>query len=61
MNDKALPQSYKFTVTADGPFGAIPTLTYIVDMANWREMRDRPAGSLHELTKAVRELGRNGS
>jgi hypothetical protein len=57
MNDKS-PQSYKFTVTANGPFGAVPALTYIVDMSDWRESLDRPPGSLHQLTKAVKALGK---
>jgi hypothetical protein len=55
MNDK-IPQSYKFTVTASGPFGAIPALTYIVDMGNWRESLNRPAGNLHQLALAVKEV-----
>jgi hypothetical protein len=55
INDK-IPQSYKFTVTANGPFGAVPALTYIVDMGNWRESLNRPAGNLHQLTLAVKEV-----
>jgi hypothetical protein len=57
MND-GRPQSYKFTVTANGPFGAVPALTYIVDMHNWRESLNRPAGNLHQLTLAVSGLGK---
>jgi hypothetical protein len=55
INDK-IPQSYNFTVTANGPFGAVPALTYIVDMGNWRESLNRPAGNLHQLTLAVKEV-----
>lgn len=55
MNDK-VPQSYKFTVTANGPFGQIPALTYLVDMSNWRETQDQPAGSLFYVTRAVETL-----
>lgn len=51
-NDK-IPQSYKFTVTANGPFGQVPALTYIVDMSNWQQSQDQPAGSLFQLTRAV--------
>jgi hypothetical protein len=57
MND-GRPQSYKFTVTANGPFGAIPALNYIVDLGNWRESLNRPAGNLHQLTLAVNGLGK---
>jgi hypothetical protein len=50
------PQAYTFTITADGPFGPVPPLTYVVDMSDWRGMLDRPAGSLHQLTVAVKDL-----
>jgi hypothetical protein len=56
MNDDKVPESYKFTVTANGPFGAVPALTYVVDMGNWRESQDQPAGSLFQLTKVVEKL-----
>lgn len=51
-------KAYTFTVTADGPFGAVPPLTYVVDMDDWQGMLDRPAGSLHRLTLAVKDLGK---
>jgi hypothetical protein len=55
MNAK-IPQAYKLTVTARGPFGPVPTLTYIVDMANWHGSLDRPSGNLHRVALAVKEL-----
>jgi hypothetical protein len=57
INVQGIPQSYKFTVTANGPFGAVPALTYIVDMGNWRESLDRPTGNLHQVALAVNSLG----
>jgi hypothetical protein len=57
VNVQGVPQSYKLTVTANGPFGAVPALTYIVDMGNWRESLDRPAGNLHQVALAVNSLG----
>lgn len=56
LNDTG-PQAHTFTVTADGPFGAIPSLSYVVDLADFRGLLDRPFGSLHQLTKAVQNLG----
>jgi hypothetical protein len=50
--------AYKFTVTAKGPFGQVPALTYIVNMTDWWNSLDRPAGSLHQLTLAVKDLGK---
>jgi hypothetical protein len=49
-------QPHEITITADGPFGAIPQLTYVVDLANFRGQPIRPQGSLHLLTKAVEHL-----
>lgn len=50
-------QPHTLTVDADGPFGPVPSLTYIVDLADLRGSLDRPVGSLHQLTKAVENLG----
>jgi hypothetical protein len=49
-------QAHTFTVTADGPFGSVPPLSYAVDLAHFRGMLDRPAGSLYQLTMAVQGL-----
>jgi hypothetical protein len=49
-------QAYTFTITADGPFGPVPPLTYVVDMSDWRGLLHRPAGSLFELTQAVKNF-----
>ena len=57
MNDSG-QHAYKFTVTAKGPFGQLPALTYIVDMKDWWGSLDVPAGSLHQLTLAVKALGK---
>jgi hypothetical protein len=54
------PPPYTFTVTADGPFGPVPPLTYVVDLSDWKENVDRPAGSLHEVKKAIEGLGKAG-
>jgi hypothetical protein len=50
------PQAHTFTITAEGPFGAVPPLTYVVDLADWRGLLDRPRGNLHQLTLAVKDL-----
>jgi hypothetical protein len=52
------PQAHTFTVTADGPFGPIPALTYVVNIADLRASLDRPQGSLHQLTQAVQGIAR---
>lgn len=49
-------QRHEITITADGPFGPVPELTYVVDLANLRGQPVHPQGSLHLLTKAVEHL-----
>jgi hypothetical protein len=46
-------RSYSFKVEAMGPFGPLEPLTYVVDMDDWRSMRDNPSGDLHQLTKSI--------
>lgn len=55
LNDDG-PQSYTFTVTADGPFGPVPPLTYVVDTSEWKGTSDRPSGSLDQVREAIAEL-----
>jgi hypothetical protein len=57
MNDSG-GHAYKFKVTANGPFGQVPALTYIVDMSDWWGSLDQPGGTLHQLTLAVKDLGK---
>lgn len=49
------PQAHTFTVNAEGPFGPVPELTHIVNLADLRGTLDRPS-ALHQLTKAVEDL-----
>ena len=49
-------RSYTFTINADGPFGPVETLTYTVDMDDWRTMRDRPLGTLHMVRESIDSL-----
>jgi hypothetical protein len=56
--NKDVPQAYTFTIEADGPFGPLPVSTYTVELASLHEVTDRPTGSLHELTRAVKDLTR---
>jgi hypothetical protein len=50
------PQEHTFTITADGPFGPVPPLTYIVDLADWRGQPARASGNLRQVTKAIEGL-----
>jgi hypothetical protein len=48
-------QAHTFTINADGPFGPVPPLTYIIDLSDLRGTLDRPS-ALYQLTEAVRDL-----
>lgn len=48
-------KAYTFTVSADGPFGPMPPLTYIIDLDDLRGTLDRPS-ALYQLAKAVENL-----
>jgi hypothetical protein len=47
---------YAFTIEADGPMGPIPPRTHVVDLSELVGALDRPTGSLHMLTEAVKKL-----
>jgi len=40
-------QPHEISITADGPFGPIDELTYVIDLANLRGQPVRPQGNLH--------------
>lgn len=44
---------HRVTVYADGPFGPVPPLEYVVDLNALREIRDDPPGSLHFVRTAI--------
>lgn len=48
--------SYTFRIEAVGPMGPLDPLTYVVDMDDWRSIRDSPDGSLHSVRKAIEGL-----
>jgi hypothetical protein len=51
-------QVHTLTVSCDGPFGRVPPVAYDVDLSEWRGVLDRPRGSLHQLTAAVKDLNK---
>lgn len=50
------PHLHTFTIEAEGPFGKVPSLAYDLDLSDWRGAIHRPAGSLHQVAKAIEEL-----
>lgn len=51
---KDLSNSYRVRIEAMGPFGPVPPLEYVVDLGALRGALDRPDGSLHQLSLAVK-------
>ncbi len=51
------PKRQTVTVTADGPFGPVPPLTYVLDLMDYKGHMHRPAGSVYLLTRAVENIG----
>lgn len=49
---------HRFTITADGPFGPVPELSYDVDLAEFADQEARGQGSLAAVTKAIQDLTR---
>lgn len=49
----AEPQPRTVSILAVGPFGPVQPLTYVLDLSDFRESDDNPAGTLHLLTRAV--------
>jgi hypothetical protein len=50
------PHLHTFTIEAEGPFGRVPSLAYPLDLSDWRGAMHRPAGSLHQVAKAIEKL-----
>jgi hypothetical protein len=51
------PKRHTITVTAEGPFGPVPPLTYVLDLTDYIGHMHRPSGSIHLLTQAVEGMG----
>ena len=51
------PKRHTVTVNADGPFGPVPPLTYVLDLMDWHGHMHHPVGSMHQLTRAVERIG----
>lgn len=52
------PQRHTFTIYADGPFGPVPPISYVIDLADWRGQVARATGSLNQISKAIDGLAR---
>jgi len=49
-------QVHTITITANGPFGPIPQLTYAIDLGEFRDQEASLQGNLHDLTQVVQQV-----
>ncbi|MFE1396793.1 hypothetical protein ACFW53_02500 [Nocardiopsis dassonvillei] len=50
------PQLHTITVTAEGPHGPVPPMSYDINLAELRETREVPTGSLHFVRRAIEKV-----
>lgn len=50
------PRVHELYITANGPYGPIPPLSYRLDLADYNGQKARRTGNLHQLTQAVEKL-----
>ena len=57
------PKAYRVRIEAEGPFGLIEPLEYVISVDDLHDSRTAPPGNLHavaaelrEMTKATKEL-----
>lgn len=50
------PQVRTVRIEGDGPHGPLSVLEIQIDIAEWREARDAPDGSLHHVRGAIKDL-----
>lgn len=56
LDDPDSDLRFRFTISAAGPYGTIPTLSYDVDLNDWRAIGDQPNGSLHTVRESIDRL-----
>ncbi|MEU7877947.1 hypothetical protein [Microbispora bryophytorum] len=54
--EKDLPRQYSVTVEADGPYGAVEPLTYLIDLEIYRKLRHLAVKTLHQQVQEVESL-----
>ncbi|MEV0228688.1 hypothetical protein [Nonomuraea sp. NPDC050786] len=53
---KDLPRRYTVTVEADGPYGAVEPLTYLIDLEIYRKLRHLTVKTLHQQVQEIEKL-----
>lgn len=51
-----LPKCFTVTVTADGPYGPVEPLIYVLDVDEYRQTAASPVGTLHGVSERLKEL-----
>lgn len=56
LSDKSQDLRFSFKINADGPFGAIPELVYVVDMNDWRGSDGSTVGTLGQISRSLTKV-----
>jgi hypothetical protein len=51
-----LPKCFTVTVTANGPYGPVEPLVYVLDVDEYRRASASPEGTLHGVSECLKEL-----
>src|SRR5262249_271700 len=50
------PQEHTFTISAEGPFGSVPPISYVIDLADWKGQQARATGTLSQISKSAESI-----
>jgi len=56
LQDKDEDLRFTFVVNADGPFGPVPELKYVIDMNDWRGASANVPGTLQQVSRSIKEM-----
>lgn len=56
LNDKDEDLRFTFMINADGPFGPVPELKYVIDMNDWRGASAIVPGTMQQVSRSIKEM-----
>jgi len=56
LSDKEEDLRFTFVINADGPFGPVPELKYVIDMNDWRGASAIVPGTMKQVSGAIKEM-----
>lgn len=56
LNDKDENLRFTFVINANGPFGEVPELKYVIDMNDWRGASATVPGTMQQVSRSIKEM-----